>query len=176
MVENTDKEEERELEKCIEMLYDCRRNLGKLDNALIILSDAVGGDNTDWEYLLNKITEWDLDILTVLEFADKHKTIDSLTKSAYNLRKQDLKEEISNYLVNLVDENENTTFNIRKFDNFDFDMFTENPYGFWFAKNVNDIIQNYKNSFIDFLINEKIFEIKDKNENETREILKSLIK
>jgi hypothetical protein len=176
MVENTVREEEQELEKCINMLYDCLGNLGKLDSALIILSDALGGDNTDWEYLINKISEWDLDVLTVLEFAGKHKTIDSLTKSAYNLRKQDLKEEISNYLVNLIDENENTTFNIRKLDKFDFDMFTKNPYGFWFAKNVNDIIQNYKSGFIDFLVNEKIFEIKDKSENETRKILEGFIR
>ena len=176
MAENTVREQEQELEECLRKLYDCWGNLGKLDKALIILSDALGGDNTDWEYLLNKITEWDLDILTMLEFAGKRKTIDSLTKLAYNLRKQEFKEEISDYLVDLAYKDEDIVFNIRKFDNFDFDMFTENPYGFWFAKDVRDIVKNYRDGFIDFLVNEKIIEIRNKNEGETRKTLESLVK
>ena len=164
-------------------LYEVKEN----NRIAMNLLSAIGkGGSYDWTILIEKIKIWQIDtddLIGYVEDIQENIDIHILYDGLYQLHVNDIKNIIKKICENISEDEKIVDYKENLLDNYEVEVYVnclattyDNTYELWVAEdNEKDLLENYKNNLIDFLIDEEVIVINEEDKEKEKKYLSNLL-
>ena len=153
--------------------------------ALNLLSAMGQGGYNDWGTLIEKMKAWKIDSDDLVDYVEINQgdlNIHLLYDGLYYLHVDDIKNIIKEICEDISEDEKIVDCKENLLEQYEVEVYVnclattyDNSYELWIADNREDLLENYKEDLIDFLIDEEILVIDKEDEKEAKKYLSNLL-